>query len=276
MIPTIPLLETLEITLTSMGVAELAFNRPNRYNALSPLAYRDWLAAIQWAAQCDDVKVVILTGREKYYTSGQELQVPDLSPAGIESAKQRRHVTKTLVDEMINFPKLLIAAVNGNAIGFGVTTLALCDIVYSVPGATFNTPFMKFAFCAEGCSSVLFPRIMGISKANEMLLMGRTFTAEELVQCGFISRLLPADNFHEQVLNIAEESAKFSTDALKVSKKLIRDVDRQQLLKINEIEMEKLTERMKSKDSIDKIMKFVEDAKLKRVTKSERNKTSKI
>jgi peroxisomal 3,2-trans-enoyl-CoA isomerase len=106
--------------------------------------------------------------------------------------------------------------------------------------------------------------------------MGRTFTAEELVQCGFISRLLPVDNFHEQVLNIAEESAKFSTDALKVSKKLIRDVDRQQLLKINEIEMEKLTERMKSKDSIDKIMKFVEDAKLKRVTKSERNKTSKI
>jgi enoyl-CoA hydratase/carnithine racemase len=58
----------------------------------------------------------------------------------------------------------------GNAIGFGVTTLALCDIVYSVPGATFNTPFMKFAFCAEGCSSVLFPRIMGISKANEMLV----------------------------------------------------------------------------------------------------------
>lgn len=52
------------------------------------------MAAIQWAAQCDDVKVVILTGREKYYTSGQELQVPDLSPAGIESAKQRRHVTK--------------------------------------------------------------------------------------------------------------------------------------------------------------------------------------
>lgn len=58
----------------------------------------------------------------------------------------------------------------GNAIGFGVTTLALCDIVYSVPGATFNTPFMKLAFCAEGCSSFLFPRIMGVSKANEMLV----------------------------------------------------------------------------------------------------------
>lgn len=58
----------------------------------------------------------------------------------------------------------------GPAIGFGVTTLALCDIVYAVPEATFNTPFMKLAFCAEGCSSVLFPRIMGNSKANEMLV----------------------------------------------------------------------------------------------------------
>lgn len=58
----------------------------------------------------------------------------------------------------------------GPAIGFGVTTLALCDVVYTVPEATFNTPFMKLAFCAEGCSSLLFPRIMGISKANEMLV----------------------------------------------------------------------------------------------------------
>lgn len=58
----------------------------------------------------------------------------------------------------------------GPAIGFGVTTLALCDVVYSVPEATFNTPFMKLAFCAEGCSSILFPRIMGATKANEMLV----------------------------------------------------------------------------------------------------------
>jgi peroxisomal 3,2-trans-enoyl-CoA isomerase len=58
----------------------------------------------------------------------------------------------------------------GPAIGFGVTTLALCDVVYCVPEATFNTPFMKWAFCAEGCSSLLFPRIMGTSKANEMLV----------------------------------------------------------------------------------------------------------
>lgn len=267
MASSIPLLETLAITLSGTGVAELAFNRPTRYNALSPLAYRDWLAAIQWAATCDAVKVVVLTGRGKYYTSGQELQEPDNSPEGKEFVKKRRAVTKTLVDELINFPKLLIAGVNGPAIGFGVTTLALCDVVYSVPEATFNTPFMKLAFCAEGCSSLLFPRIMGVSKANEMLMMGRTFTAPELVDCGFISRLLPLEGFHKQVLAMAEEAAKFSADALAVTKKLIRDVDRQELLKVNEIEMIKLTERMKAKDSQDAINAFVEQAKRKKAAK---------
>ncbi|KAG2191614.1 hypothetical protein INT46_002951 [Mucor plumbeus] len=275
MASSIPLLETLEITLSGTGVAELAFNRPSRYNALSPLAYRDWLAAIQWASTCDAVKVVVLTGRGKYYTSGQELQEPDMSPEGKEFVKKRRSVTKTLVDELINFPKLLIAGVNGPAIGFGVTTLALCDVVYTVPEATFNTPFMKLAFCAEGCSSLLFPRIMGTSKANEMLLMGRTFTAPELVECGFVSRILPLENFHNQVLALAEESTKFSADALAVTKKLIRDVDHQELLKVNEIEMIRLTERMKAQDSQDAINAFVEQAKRKKAAKLAKQQQSK-
>ncbi|KAI9480927.1 MAG: ClpP/crotonase-like domain-containing protein [Benjaminiella poitrasii] len=283
--PSVPLLETLQITLTSTGVAELAFNRPARYNALSPLAYKDWLTAIQWAAGCESVKVVVLTGRGKYYTSGKELQEPDHSAAGKENVEKARLVTKTLVDELIKFPKLLIAGVNGKlsciildlinvviyigpAYGFGVTTLALCDVVYTTPEATFTTPFMKLAFCAEGCSSILFPRIMGVSRANEMYkLMGRTFTAQELVDCKFISRIFPLEGFQERVLSLAENAAKFSVEAVAVTKKLIRDIDRQILLEVNENEMRELAERTKSKESQNAVMEMVENAKQKRAAK---------
>ncbi|KAI9272995.1 ClpP/crotonase-like domain-containing protein [Phascolomyces articulosus] len=262
---TVPKLETIEITLFPTGVAEIAFNRPQRYNALSPQAYRDWLTAIQWAAQCDDVKVTVLTGRGKYYTSGQELAMPNFDdddlPAEME---RRRQTTKNVVSEMIQFPKVLIGAVNGPSIGFGTTTLALCDVVYAVPEATFNTPFMKLAFCAEGCSSVLFPRIMGQAKANEMLLLGRVFTADEMERCNFLTRLLPKENFREQVLAIAEETAKFSVEAMKVTKELIRGYDRKFLEEVNEVEMERLAERMASPDSLESILRFVEESKNKK------------
>lgn len=106
--------------------------------------------------------------------------------------------------------------------------------------------------------------------------MGRTFTAEELVSCGFISRTFAAEGFYEKVLGLAEQAANFSAEAVAVSKKLIRDVDREELLKVNEIEMQRLSERMESKDSQDAIMKFVEDAKRKKAAKIEKQKNSKL
>ncbi|KAI9313593.1 ClpP/crotonase-like domain-containing protein [Dichotomocladium elegans] len=261
----VPKLETIEITLFPSGVAEIALNRPKRYNALSPQSYRDWLTAFQWAAQSEDVKVVLLTGRGKYYCSGQELGIPDFSDPNLpEEMERRRKTTHDVVQEMIRFPKLIIAGVNGPAIGFGATTLGLCDVVYSVPEATFTTPFMKLGFCAEGCSSVLFPRIMGNSRANEMLLLGRTFSAQEMEQIGFISRTFPKENFREQMLTIAEEGAKFSLEAMKVTKDLIHGYERKFLEKVNDIEMERLGERMASPDSLQSILRFVEESKRKK------------
>ncbi|KAI7892270.1 ClpP/crotonase-like domain-containing protein [Mucor mucedo] len=264
----VPKLETIEITLFPNGVAEISHNRPKRYNALSPQSYRDWLSAFQWAAKCEDVKVVVLTGRGKFYCSGQELELPDMNMENVEEEMERRRKTTTdVVSAMIAFPKLLIAAVNGPAIGFGTTTLALCDIVYCVSEATFNTPFMKLAFCAEGCSSYLFPRIMGQSRANEMLLLGRTFSSSEMVDCGFVSRTLPTETFREQILEIAGDAAKLSTDALKVTKDLIRNIDRELLEKINQEEMRMLGERMGSSDSLESIMRFVEEAAKRKAAK---------
>ncbi|KAI8337285.1 ClpP/crotonase-like domain-containing protein [Chlamydoabsidia padenii] len=268
----VPTLETINITLSSNGVAELCFNRPERYNSLIPQAYIDWLAAIRWAAKEQSVKVCIITGRGKYYTSGQELSVPDSAKENRDQdLEKRRKVTKDLVDEMILFPKLLIGAANGHTIGFGTTTLALCDVVYTVPEATFATPFMKLGFCAEGCSSVLFPRIMGSSKSNEMLLLGRRFSAKEMEECGFL-RILPADNFQEHVMTLASQASEFSAEAMKVTKELVRGVDRDLLLKTNDIEMKRLAERMDSADSIQSMVRFVEESRKKKAAKKTNSK----
>jgi peroxisomal 3,2-trans-enoyl-CoA isomerase len=273
----IPKLKTFEIKLHPTGVAEIIFNRPERYNALSSQVYADWLEAIKWAAHCDDAKVTVITGRGKYYSSGKELTMPESFPKSasdaekIAWAKEGSKVTRSLVEELINFPKLIIAAINGPAIGFGVTSLALCDAVYSVPSATFKTPFMQLAFCAEGCSSYLFPKIMGPSRANEMLLMGRQFTAQELEKASFISQIIPEENFHEQVIKLAADAAQFSLEALKTTKKLVRDVDRELLLKVNNEEFDRLAERRISQESRDSILKFFEEAKRKKQLKKQQS-----
>ncbi|KAI9270837.1 ClpP/crotonase-like domain-containing protein [Sporodiniella umbellata] len=257
----VPSLKTVAVTLFKNGVAEIAHNRPKRYNALSPQSYEDWLAAIKWAATSDSVKVVVLTGKGKYYTSGQELV---LSKVSEEEFERRCSVTEELISQMIRFPKLLIGAVNGPSIGFGTTTLALCDVVYSVPEATFATPFMKLAFCAEGCSSVLFPKIMGPSRANEMLLLGEVFTAQKMADCGFVSRLIESDKFSETVHSIANRAAQYSPTALKRTKGLIRNVDIETLEKVNKDEMAMLRVCMKSEESMEYIQRFLEAAQKKK------------
>lgn len=87
--------------------------------------------------------------------------------------------------------------------------------------------------------------------------MGRTFTAQELEQCGLVGRILPAEGFLKAVLAIAEDAAKFSPAAIATTKELVRHVDRDLLLQVNEEEMARLEERRASKESRESIMNFV-------------------
>ncbi|KAI8332206.1 ClpP/crotonase-like domain-containing protein [Chlamydoabsidia padenii] len=251
-----PTFKHLETILYPSGVYECAINRPQVYNALNDEVYTEWKDAILWAAQDDRVKVFLLTGRGKFYSSGQELKRPDYTDSPAENMDSSP--LKLLVTALIDFPKPLIAAVNGPAYGFAVTSLALCDLVYATPDSTFTTPFMKLGFAAEACSSYTFPKIMGNTMANEMLLMGRTMTIDDMVGCGFVSRIIPKDQIGQETLKIAEEATHYSVDAIKVTKALIRDVDRASLHKINDDEMNKVATRIRSPESIAAVNAFVD------------------
>ncbi|KAF9341197.1 Enoyl-CoA delta isomerase 2, mitochondrial [Linnemannia elongata] len=287
-------LDTFDIKLLEHGVCVIAFNRPKRYNALNPQVYDQWGRALEWAAKSDDVRVVVLTGNGKYYTSGQELAIPDSSELeeGVEAAYKRRSgYTEKVVVELINFPKLIIAAIQGPVIGFGVTSSAICDVIYTVPDATFNTPFMQLGttdsthlqpisalsitkkyslthtrslhwtlnigFCAEACSSILFPRIMGYSRANEMLLMGRKFTAQEMKEAGMVARIFPKETFMEEVIKAATVAAKYPPQAMKDTKRLIREHELKFLEDVNTKEMILLGQRMASEESANAIVEFM-------------------
>lgn len=137
-------------------------------------------------------------------------------------ASEAGKVLENFVNAFLDFGKILIAAVNGPAIGIAVTTLGLCDFVFCSDLATFQTPFSRLGQSPEGCSSYVFPRIMGISKANELLIMGKVFSAQDALHSGLVSEVFPGSTFFSKVKSLAELIASFPKDGLLESKKVFR------------------------------------------------------
>ena len=162
---------------------------------------------------------------------------------------------------IIDAPKVIIAAVNGPAIGYGMTSIALCDLVYSVPQNQFFAPFVKLAIAAEACSSVSFTRVMGRQKAAAVLLAGERLTAEELESAGFITKILPKDGFMEEVMKIAKRVASSPAGGLEVNKRLMMAPIREELLAANERECEALRERCRTSEPIEAVRAFEREQK---------------
>lgn len=174
-----------------------AFDRPQVKNAFNDELYNDLTQLLNLIEEDDDIHGIVLTGVGNYFSSGA-----DLSSFHFDQNDHDNHESMTqkntqeftpsgkFMMKMISFPKLICAAVNGPAIGIGVTLLLHCDIVYCREEATFWTPFTRIALVPEFCSSVLFPQVMGLAKANELLLMGKQIDAEQAVSYNIVAGII--------------------------------------------------------------------------------------
>lgn len=237
-------------------IVEITFNRPNKKNAITTRMYTDIVSALKEAGS-SEAAVTVLTGKGDYYSSGNDLSNFTMVHGDLETAaKNAAELLKAFVAAFIDFPKVLVAAVNGPAVGIPVTLLGLCDVVYASDKATFQTPFSLLGQSPEGCSSYLFPKIMGYSKANEILMFNKKFTAAEAKELGLVSEVFPHETFQENVLEKLKVLAEASKNSLIYSKELTRGLERSTLHKINELECQRLLERWQSPDCMEALMKF--------------------
>ncbi|XP_060259781.1 enoyl-CoA delta isomerase 2 isoform X2 [Ovis aries] len=182
------------------GITTIRLNRPTKKNALTTQMYHDIIAALQ-AASKDESPITVLTGSGDYFCSGNDLTNFTSLPAGgpEEMARSSAVLLRDFVNCFIDFPKPLVAVVNGPAVGISVTILGLFDVVYATDRATFHTPFSHLGQSPEGCSSYTFPKIMGSSKAAEMLLFGKKLTAQEACAQGLVTEVFPDSTFQKEV-----------------------------------------------------------------------------
>lgn len=148
---------------------------------------------------------------------------------GIEKAtKDARDLLERFVASFIDYPKILIAAVNGPSIGIGTTLIGLCDFAYASDKATFHTPFVKLAQTPEACSSYTFPRLVGQRIAYEILVLGRKLTASEAKEARLVNDVFPLDTLIDKVMEIARSLASESLETLLAGKRvsiLVQNVD---------------------------------------------------
>lgn len=170
---------------------------------------------------------------------------------------------------MINSNKILVAAVNGPAPGWGTTSLALADLVYASPSAVFFTPFVKLGIVAEACSSITFSKIMGHQKAASLLLAGERMTANELESAGLVTKVLPMQDFLENVLEICYRIASQPPEALQLNKSLLMRTSRQELLDANEAELQILRTKAQSPEARSAVNAFLLDQDQKKQKKAQ-------
>lgn len=127
---------------------------------------------------------------------------------------------------LLQYPKVLIAAIHGASIGWGCTQLSSFDLIYAHQDAFFQTPFMPLGLVPEGGSSYNFPKQMGKAQANALLLAGDRLSAQEAYVGGLITAVVQAptiDGFLAQVVKKAKKIGGYSTEALQMAKKLSMD-----------------------------------------------------
>ncbi|XP_071785713.1 enoyl-CoA delta isomerase 2-like [Asterias amurensis] len=249
--------ENLVVTVEK-GVCKIMMNRPKKKNAINRETYEEIIKALESAGADANVVLAVLTGAGDFYSAGNDLNnFMTVTPeTKVQAAKEGAVLLERFVAAFIDFPKPLLAAVNGPAVGIPVTTLGLCDIVFASDRATFHTPFASLGQSPEGCSSYIFPKIMGQAKANEVLLFGRKLTAQEAFDRGLVTEIFPDASFQEDLQKKLDQYAQLPRQSLRISKTLVRSIEREKLHQVNKEECEVLTERWTSDECLEAILNY--------------------
>mgnify|MGYP000913864713 FL=1 len=174
------------LTHTEAGVTTITLNRVDKKNSITADMYAAMADALQAAAADAAVRVVVFQGHETIFSAGNDIgDFLNKPPAGQNSPVFR------FLHGIAAFPKPLIAAVCGPAVGVGTTMLFHCDLVYAGDNAAFSMPFVNLGLCPEAASSLLVPQMLGYHRAAEALLLGEPFMAEAALEVGLVNRVLP-------------------------------------------------------------------------------------
>ncbi len=206
----------------SKGVATVTLNRPERMNAFTLVMLEELKAIIAQADQDDAVRAVVVTGAGKAFCAGMDLgaggdtfEHQDGEGQQVKLADHRDGGGQLSL-AIFNCRKPVIAAINGPAVGVGMTITLAMDMRVASQDAKMGLVFARRGVVLEACSSWFLPRLVGMAKATEWAYTGRVFTAAQEAQSGLFNYVLPAEQVLPKALELAQEIAD-NTSAMSVT-----------------------------------------------------------
>lgn len=240
-----------EITTTRHGqTLEISFNRPDKMNAITRAMYAGLASNLNEAAGDFGVRCVVITSQGDHFTSGNDIG-DFMSNPPTESDSD---VAKFL-GALLEFPKPLLAAVKGNAIGVGTTMLLHCDVVVAGPTAKFSMPFTSLGLVPEAGSSMLFPQLVGHQRAAKIFLTGESFSASDAQEMGLVGEI--ADDPRTKALEIAEKIAQQPPQAVINTKALMKAGKHDATAAVMRAEFEIFALALQSEEAAEAFMNFM-------------------
>ena len=238
------------LATTDGPVLILSFNRPEKMNALNRAMYAGLAQALAAASGDFGVRAVIVTSEGDHFTAGNDIVDFMNNPPTSESSEVAQFLAS-----LLNFPKPLLAAVKGNAVGVGTTMLLHCDVVVAAPTAKFSMPFASLGLVPEAGSSYLFPALVGYQRAAKIFMTGESFSAEEAIEMGLVAGVDVDPLAH--ALRIAHQIAKQPPQAIINTKALLKAKTHDPVAAVMKAEFEIFAMSLQSDEAMEAFMKFM-------------------
>ena len=213
---------TSDVTCTlEDGVQTLALDRVEKKNALTQAMYQALSDALEQGDQDDKVAVHVLLGAAGVFTAGNDIADFMSHATGASDGSGLAEVVR-FIKLLPNVKKPILAGVDGAAIGVGTTLLFHCDMVFATPRSAFATPFLDLGLVPEAGSSLLMPQRLGYARAFEMLVMGETYTTDQMLAAGLVNASVAPEDINATVAKAARRLARKPPEALQISRRLMR------------------------------------------------------
>ena len=241
-----------EISTSTQGqTLVIRLNRPAKMNAITRDMYAGLAQHLNQAAEDDLIRCVVITSQGEHFTAGNDIRDFMSNPPTEEDSG----VAKFL-GSLLEFPKPLLAAVKGNAVGVGTTMLLHCDVVVAAPSAKFSMPFTSLGLVPEAGSTKLFPELVGYQRAAKIFMTGESFGADDALEMGMIAVI---DSEAERIaLEIAEQIAHQPPKAIMNTKALMKANKHDAVAHVMRAEFQLFALALQSEEAADAFMKFME------------------